>query len=179
VRSLQAWDTEETAMSSLPIDVDTRVSAGLSELIESRVNDPNADQPVTLSSIRAFITRELPPDIRETDRLHHLDSTGSLLAEIDALIEEYGEEAPAFDFVQARASEELSRVIEAVMDDENRENPPSLGTVKEAMVGGLVARLVGEGVLEDDEDETLVGEIDGLIERFGADMPAEGFLRYE
>lgn len=166
-------------MSSPPIDVSTRVSAELSEMLERQVNDPDVDQPVTLGSVRAFVARQLGPEVKETERLHHFDSGDSLLDELDALIEEYGGDAPAFDFVEPKASEQLSRVIEAVVDDENRENPPSLGTVKDAMIAGLVARLVGEGYMEDDEDETLMAEIEELIARFGTDMPAEGFLRYE
>lgn len=38
---------------------------------------------------------------------------------------------------------------------------------------------MGDGPLEDDEDDTLLPEIESLIERFGADMSAEEFLRYE
>jgi hypothetical protein len=85
----------------------------------------------------------------------------------------------AVDFVQANASEQLSRVIEALVNDENRENPPTLGAVRDAIVAGLGTRLVGEGVLEDDEDDTLLSEIDALIEQFGADSLAEELLRYE
>lgn len=40
-------------------------------------------------------------------------------------------------------------------------------------------RLVGEGVLEEDEDDTLLAEIDALIEQFGADALAEDLIRYE
>jgi hypothetical protein len=83
------------------------------------------------------------------------------------------------DFVQASASEQLSRVIEFIVNDENRENPPTLDAVREAIVNGLSARLVGEGVLEEDEDDTLLSEIDALIEHFGGDTTAEDFLRYE
>ena len=72
-----------------------------------------------------------------------------------------------------------SRVIEAVLDDDSREYPPTLATVGEAIAMGLPARLVGEGVFEDDESETLQAEIEGLIERFGGEALAENFLRYE
>lgn len=49
--------------------------------------------------------------------------------------------------------------------DENRENLP--------------ARLVGNGVLEEEEDDLLMPEIEELIERSGDDALAEEFLRYE
>ena len=162
-----------------PIDVATRVSPNLSALIESQVNDPDAEQPITLVTVRAFIAHLLPPSFDETERLHHFDIDASLLDELDALIAEFGEDALAIDFVQNIASEPLSRVIDAVINDENRENPPNLQAVKEAITGGLTARLVGDGVLEDDEDDALLAEIEVLIRRYGADSLAEEFLRYE
>ncbi len=162
-----------------PIDVATRVSPRLSELLRSRVNDPESEQPVTLVAARRFLADLLPADFREAERLHHFDVDASPLDELDALIEEFGETALAVDFVQAYASEQLSRVIESMVNDENRENPPTLSAVREAIVLGLGVRLVGEGVLEEDEDDTLLSEIEDLIEQFGADTPAEELLRYE
>jgi len=161
------------------IDVANRVSPNLSALIESQVNDPDAEQPVTLATVRTFISGLLPPSLSETERLHHVDIDASLFDELDALIEEIGETTLAIDFAQNIASEPLSRVIEAVMNDENRENPPTLETVKEAIASGLSARLVGDGVLEEDEDDALLAEIEALIRRYGADSLAEDFLRYE
>lgn len=162
-----------------PIDVATRVSPRLSELLRSRVNDPESEQPITLVAARRFLADLLPADFREAERLHHFDVDASPLDELDALIEEFGETALAVDFVQAYASEQLSRVIESMVNDENRENPPTLSAVREAIVSGLGVRLVGEGVLEEDEDDTLLSEIEDLIEQFGADTPAEELLRYE
>ncbi|MEW6133472.1 MAG: hypothetical protein AB1591_09980 [Pseudomonadota bacterium] len=162
-----------------PIDVSTRVSPRLSEFLRSRINDPDCGQPISLMVARRFLADLLPADFREAERLHHFDVDASLLDELDALIEEYGGDALAVDFVQANASEQLSRVIESLVDDENRENPPTLAAVREAIISGLGVRLVGEGVLEEDEDDTLLAEIDALIEQFGADALAEDFLRYE
>jgi len=162
-----------------PIDIASRVSPELSSLIESIINQLDTSEPIMLDSIRTFILYELPAEINETEKLHHFDIGESLIDELDALIEGFGESAAADDFVYAFASEPLSRVIEAVVDDENRENPATLATVKEAMANGLASRLVGEGILEEDEDDVLMPEIEGLIDRFGADAPAEEFLRYE
>ncbi len=161
------------------IDIATRVTPNLSALIESCVNDPDAEQPVTLTAVRTFINGLLPLSLSEAERLHHVDIDASLLDELDALIEEFGDETLAIDFAQTTASEPLSRVIDEIVNDENRENPPTLETVKEAIVSGLPARLIGEGVLEDDEDDGLLGEIEALIRRYGGDSLAEEFIRYE
>ncbi len=162
-----------------PIDTSVRVSPLLSSFIERRVNDPDAEQPISLAQVRRFMADMLSDAFKEAESLHHFDVSESMLDELDDLIAEYGEDALAVEFSQNSASEPLSRVIEAVVDDENRENPPTLGTVQEAMANGLVTRLVGDGVLEDDEDDALQAEIEALIGRFGADALAEGFLRYE
>lgn len=158
-----------------PIDIASRVSPELSSLIESLIDYLDTSDPITLSLIRQFITQEF----NETEQMHHFDVSESLIDELDALIDEFGESAAAMDFVYAFASEPLSRVIEEVVNDENRENPATLEAVKEAIDAGLASRLVGEGVLEEDEDDVLLPEIENLIDRFGADAPAEDFLRYE
>jgi len=162
-----------------PIDVAARVTPRLSALIESRVNDPDAEEPATLGTVRTYFTGLLPPSFNAAERMHHFDIGESVIDELDTLIEEFGNDAPAVDFVSTFASEPLSRVIETVMDDENRENPPTLEAVGDALVAGLGARLVGEGVLDEDEDDGLLAETESLIERYGKDALAENFLRYE
>ncbi len=166
-------------MISDSIDIASRVSSNLSALIESRVGEPDAEQPVTLASVRAFLAGLLPASLDEAEKLHHFDLDASLLDELDALIEEYGGDVLAVDFAQNAASEALSRVIDTLLNDENRENAPSLGTVRDAIASGLSAKLVGEGVLEEDEDDSLLAEIEALIRRYGEDALAERFLRYE
>ena len=166
-------------MARNPIDIAVRISPDLSALIESRVNDPDIDEPPTLGGVRAFLAGLLPTAFNEAEAMHHFDVSESLMDELDAVIDEFGEGALAVDFVQSVGSEPLSRVIEAVVNDENRENPPTLATIRDAIVGGLGARLVGDGVLEDDEDDGLLAEIEGLIDRFGEDVLAENLLRYE
>jgi len=162
-----------------PIDIASRVSPELSGFIESIISQLDTDEPVTLGSIRSFIAQDLPAEIDEEEHMHHFDTAESLVDELDGLIDGFGESAAAADFVYAFAGEALSRVIEAVANDENRENPPTLGVVRDALADGLAARLAGDGVLEEDEAEMLTPELDSLIERFGPDATAEYFLRYE
>ena len=162
-----------------PIDIASRVSSNLSALIEDRVNKSELGQDITLATIHDFVADLLSDAFTETEERHHFDINESLLDELDALIEEFGESALAIDFVQENASEPLSRVIDAVVNDRDQENPPTLETVKDAMISGLLANLVGAGVLDEDEDDVLLAEIDALIDRHGADALAEEFIRYE
>ena len=162
-----------------PIDIASRVSPELSDLIQSIIDQLDTDEPITLSSVRSFIANELPPELDESEEMHHFDTDESLVDELDELIEQFGESAAAVDFVYAFASEPLSRAIEAVMDDQEQENPVTLSEVREAIVGGLTSRLIGDGVLEEDEADMLMPEIESLIEHYGPDATAEAFLRYE
>ena len=162
-----------------PIDIASRVSPELSGLIQSIIDQLDTDEPITLAAIRSFIVNELPAEIDESEEMHHFDTDESLVDELDELIEQFGESAVAVDFVHAFASEPLSRAIETVMDDQDQENPVTLAEVKEALDEGLASRLIGDGVLEDDEADMLMPEIESLIEHYGPDATAEDFLRYE
>lgn len=162
-----------------PIDIASRVSPNLSALIENRVNQSEVGQDITLAVVRDFVTGLLTDAFTETEQLHHFDINESLLDELNALIEEFGETALAIDFVQENASESLSRVIDAVISERDQESPPTLETVKDAITSGLSASLVGAGVLDEDEDDVLLAEIEALIDRHGPDALAEAFIRYE
>jgi hypothetical protein len=102
-----------------------------------------------------------------------------MLVELDDLIDEFGAEALAADFVSVKASEALSRAIEAAMDDVRLTEEPTLGAVREALTQGLIARLVGDGVIDAEDDAPLLAEIDDLITRYGEDAVAEDFIRFE
>src|SRR5512145_2020440 len=162
-----------------PIDIASHVSPELSGLIQSVIDQLDTDEPITLSAIRSFIVNDLPAEIDETEEMHHFDTDESLIDELDVLIDQFGESAAAIDFVHVFASEPLSRAIETLMDEENRENPLTLSQVMDALGNGLASRLVGDGVLEDDEADMLMAELGSLLEHYGADATAETFLRYE
>src|SRR5512146_1232506 len=166
-------------MISNPIDISGRVSLELSSLIQGIIDQLDTDEPITLSAVRSFIVNDLPAEIDESEEMHHFDVDESLIDELDVLIDQFGESAVAVDFVHAFASEALSRAIDALMDDQDQENPVTLSEVRDAIVDGLGSRLVGDGVLEEDEADMLMPEIESLIEHYGPDAPAEDFLRYE
>ncbi len=161
----------------LPVDVASRVSAELSSILEKIVNDPDREEPPTLDEVRAIVAED-DSSAAEMEFLHPQDKT-SALAELDGLIEEFGGEVMANDFVISKASEGLSRIIETAMSDLTMHRRPTLAMVREAMAEGLTAQLVGDGTLDPDEEGTLLLEIDNLIEHFGADTMAEDFVRFE
>lgn len=162
----------------MPIDGDSRASEELSALMESLLADPDIEEPVTLGFVRDRLRRSLVHRGLKPDR-SQFGTEQSLYAEIEALVEEFGKEAPAGDFTAVKASEALSAVIEAVLDEREADLSLTLGEVRDAMADGLTARLVGEGVIEDDQDGSLLAEIDMLIERYGRDALAEELMRFE
>ena len=162
------------------IDVATRVSPALSAVIDRLVNDPDREQPPqTLAEVRGvLLERSARVGNRDIEYLHPQEDS-SLLVELDRLIEEYGRDAAAVDFVAARASEGLSRLIQAALDDISFPRAPTLGGLRKAMLSGLTARLIGAGALDEDDEGVLLGEIDELIRRYGEDQPAEFLIRFE
>jgi len=178
LRKVSVPPSGNAAMTIRPsIDIATRVSAGLSALLARTAANPDRESPPTLGDVRKLLRHRGAPE-RETEFLHPRDPE-SLLVELDALIEEFGPEVPAADFVVSQASEGLSRIIEAVINDPAIPKRPSLALLREAMTGGLIARLAGDGVIDEDDDTALLAEVDGLIQRYGKAAPAESFIRYE
>jgi hypothetical protein len=159
-------------------DVAQRVSAELSGVLETFAADPDRESQATLGEVRASLRRHSAPGEREGEFRHPKD-LDSPLVELDGLIEEYGADVLAVHFVASKASEGLSRIIETVASDRNRPRQPTLGMVREAMAGGLTAKLVGDGAIDEDDDGALLGEIQELIRRHGEDALAEHFVRYE
>ena len=159
-------------------DPASRVTSELSALMERMVGDPDREAPPTLEDVRSRIRRRSSAADRRDETLHP-QQRASLLAEIDDLVDEFGGEAPAIDFITVKASEQLSRIIEVVIEASRLKHEPTLGMLRDAMVDGLIARLAGDGIIDADQDQTLVAEVDALIERRGRDAIAEGFMRFE
>lgn len=160
------------------VDVSTGVSGGLSSVIEAVINTVDADEVITLGMVRFAIDRGLAADLIDAGRLPP-GSEYALTTELETLIEEYGDDSPALDFEAVGASESLSRAIQAELDGYDEPGIPTLGSVRESMLHGLTSRLIGEGALDPDDEQSLLAEIETLIDRFGEDAPAEEYLRYE
>ena len=160
-----------------PINIESRVSEELSEVMDAMIGNPEFDEPVTLGFVRDKLKEAIAAQDREPDLKP--GSEGSLYAEAAALAEEFGEDTLAEGFVVAKASESLSELIEAMLDRSDEDVVQTLGDVREAITQGLAAQLAGAGVLESEDDQPLLAEIDALIERYGEEMLAEDVLRFD
>lgn len=161
-----------------PIEADERVSLELSAVIEAMADDPDIEEAVTLGVVRDRIRQTLA-GYAAAERIHLFGDEETLCAEIEALIDEYGEDVLAIDLASIKASEDLSTVIEALLDGTDADIGLTLGAVRDAMIDGLLASLAGDGLIEPDEEQTLLAEIEGLIEHYGDDALAEDVLRFE
>ncbi|MDX1374802.1 MAG: hypothetical protein R3357_04510 [Burkholderiales bacterium] len=160
-----------------PIDPDAQVSAELSEIMSSLLGNPDIPEPVTLGMVRDVLLHSM--DSEDPDEAPKAGLEETLLTEVEQLIDEYGDDALAGDFVSASASDALSEFIEAVLERAEDETEVMLGDVRDAVDQGLLAELEGSGLLESDDAQALVAELDALIERYGTDQPAEELLRMD
>ena len=161
----------------MPIDPASRVSAELSELMNVLLGNPDVPEPVLLGTVREVLQHSLADAGREADE--RIGGEETLLAELDALIEEFGDDALASDFVTVSASEALAELIEAILERSDEDEAVFLGDVRAAIDEGLLAALEDEGLLEPDEVRAIVAEVDALVDRYGTDLPAEDLLRME
>ena len=159
---------------TLAIDVYESISEALSAVIEKVLNDEKISQPATLASVRKEIlknikTPTIPLNSFSDDQLQELSK------EIDALIEQYDKNDLAVRFFKPRASQALTCVIHAGME---RLGEPTLSRLFAEVESGLVAQLIAGGELDDDETQTVVAELQALIDKHGPDAIAEEFVRY-
>ncbi|MGH7337756.1 MAG: hypothetical protein ACREI7_09265 [Myxococcota bacterium] len=157
-------------------DPSGRVSEELSQVLEDALADAG-DEPVTMGMARDKLKQTLAEQGRAASRTIGAEQT--LYAELEALVEEFGKDAPVIDFVAVKASDELSELIEEVLDQTAGEQGVTLGRVRETIEQGLTAELEGEGTFESDVEQPLLAELDALIERYGPDTPAEDVLRFD
>jgi hypothetical protein len=157
---------------SIPADVFQNTSNGLSGLIAEIVDDEAVTQPATLDAVRAVI---LPKTTTAGVPLNRFssDERQALRDEIDALIDEYGADALAIRFMRPWVSDGLGCLISAGLDELGT---PNLGEIFAVAESGLLAHLIGQGEIDDDEAQTVIAELKNLIERHGEDALAEDFF---
>jgi hypothetical protein len=153
-------------------DVFENTSDELSLLIAGVLDDESVAQPATLGDVREAILAEVKTPTIPLNRFSS-DQWQQLRDEIDSLIEDYGSDALAVRFLRPWASKALECLIEAGMDELGT---PTLSTLFDAAENGLLARLIGRGDLDDDEAQTVLGELQELMRRHGADALAEDLI---
>jgi hypothetical protein len=157
----------------IPIDVFENTSEELSAVIAAVLDSEDFAQPATLVQVRDAILAEVKTITIPLNRFSS-DQWQGLRDEVDTLIEEYGAEALAVRFLKPWASTSLQRLIESGLDELGQ---ATLGGLRVAVESGLLANLIGRGEIDDDEAQTVIAELNGLIDRHGGDALAEGFIR--
>ena len=158
---------------TIPGDVFENLSQELSAIIGALLDDDSVNQPATLADVREAVlaetgTSSIPLNRFSSDRIQQLRD------EVDALIDEFGGDALAVRFFKPWADAALQRLIEAARDSVGE---VSLGDVLEASQSGLLANLIAEGEIADDETQTVIAELQALISQHGNDVLAEDFVR--
>ena len=158
---------------TIPGDVFENLSEELSNMISAVLDDEAVSQPATLASVREAVWAGIEPTSTALNRFSS-GQAQQLRDEIDALIDEFGDDALAVRFFKPWVSEPLQRLIDARRDDIGE---VTLGDILEAAQRGLLANLIAEGEIADDEAQTVIGELQALIGQHGADVLAEDFVR--
>ncbi len=157
-------------------DVSGDISPGLAKTILFLINSPNATEEFTLGDVAEAIREGVLKHLIEIERIDDGDEE-DIEKEVEALVERHGESVLARELVRFRASENLATIIRALMRERDREQPPTLAVVFDAMTGSsLMGDLVGAGEIDPDEDDTLIDEIRQLIDLHGDEAPAEDLL---
>lgn len=156
----------------IPEDVFENTSDRLSAVIARVLDDDSVAQPATLVDVREAILASVQTTTVPLNRFS-AGPTQQLHDEIDALIEEYGADALAIRFLKPWASEPLRRLIEASLDEMGE---PTLAVLFEVAEQGLLAHLIGQGEIDDDEAQTVIAELSQMVERHGPDALAESFI---
>ena len=76
--------------------------------------------------------------------------------------------------VATRVSRELSTAVETMVNDADREEPPTLADVRAAIRRRASAAERREEALHPQQSTSILAEVDDLIEEFGPDAPAIG-----
>lgn len=155
-------------------DVYENTSEALSAVIEKVLDDEEIAQPATLVSVREEVLKGIKTATIPLNRFSD-DQEQELRDEIDYLIDEYGEDALAVRFLKPLASQALTQLIEAGMD---KLGEPTLAQLFNELESGLLANLIAKGELDDDEAQTVIAELQALIDKHGDDAIAEEFMRY-
>ena len=80
--------------------------------------------------------------------------------------------------IATRVSAELSAFFETLVNDPDREEPPTLENARNALLGSGSGK-AAERVMHPQDRNSALAEIDELIRRYGEHAVAEHFIRFE
>ena len=162
---------------SLDFNLLTTTSHELAVAIRKEMNnEEHPEQPPTLGSMLDSMQKGLYAELVQSSSIDP-DLETSIIEELESLVEHFGDEAPAEDFVAYSATENLTLVIHAMLNNLEPEQPPTLTTLRNSIALGICTQLVATGEIDMDDEHTLIAEVDDLIKLHGEDTPAELFLR--
>ncbi|MEX2577268.1 MAG: hypothetical protein WD382_11530 [Halofilum sp. (in: g-proteobacteria)] len=153
-------------------DLDDAASDALAEAIQLIVDGEDVEPPVTLASVRHALSHASQARSAPLRRLDPEDRE-ALGVELEDLIAVYGEEAAAERFLQPFGGSDLTRVLEHAIE---RGDEPTLGQVQGMIEQGLLAELIGEGEVAEEDEQGIRASLEALISRHGANAFAEDFL---
>jgi len=156
-----------------PTDLADRVSPALARVVRHVLDDPDRSTEATLGVTRAALSRGLVRRMIEAKELDEHDRR-AVVQELDALIAELGEDIPLVHLLRYRAPGPLSTVIEEVLARQgDQETPVTLAHVREAIAGDLIPGLVGQGLIDPEEDDAIGEQLEDLIRVHGERALAE------
>ncbi len=157
-------------------ELSNTTSYELALAIRQEMNNEKHPQPPTLGSMLVSMRQGLYEELVRSNRIT-VNQENSVIQELERLIEDYGDEMPAEDFVDYSASDDLSAVAHNLLNSQTTTQPPTLTTLRNAITNGLCTQLVANGEIAMDDEHSLITEINELIQLHGEDTPAELFVR--
>lgn len=154
-------------------DVYEETSEAMSAFIRKVLDDRRISQPATLAQVRNGIMKGMSAADAPLNRFSD-DTHQELRDEIDYLIEQHGDDSFAVHFMKPRASQALTQLIDAGVD---RSGEITLAQLFDEMENGLLAELAAHGEIDVDDEQTVIAELQALIEAHGPDAIAEEFAR--
>ncbi len=154
-------------------DVYEQTSEALSAVIHKVLDDRRIGQPATLAQVRKEIMKGIKTATAPLNRFSN-DKLEELRDEIDYLIEQHDEDSLAVYFMKPRASQALTVLIDACVDNLGE---PSLAQLLDEMENGLLRELTAHGEIDVDDEQNVIAELQALIDEHGPDAIAEEFAR--
>jgi len=162
-----------------PTDLADLTSTALATLVEHVLDDPERREPATLATVQSAISAGLIEDLIRQGELDEAERD-AIEEELDNLITEYGEDVAAVHVLRFRASRPMSALIRQLAARRvDLDHPVTLIEVREAIDAGVPAELVGDGVIDAEEEDGLAPEADELIRMHGEEALAEEIIGAE